>query len=176
MSLKKTFLKVKSSSPKALLSIVLIVIGSTLLIINRYPGILSNGVAWLETEGQRHSVSIGFMLLFGGLWMLSSSLKQLFTHQISFTRGPLVYSVEKGLFEQAVRQLWFEYFHRSDLRTYVSLHGRHVNITGETPGGWDNVDELCLFLSQSLFTYTGYWGDISLHTSPMTGRSSSISF
>lgn len=145
---------------------VLVMIGATLLIIHRYPGIVSNTVAWLETEGMQLSLSIGLIFLFAGLWMLASSLKQLFTHRMAFTKGPLVYSVENGLLEQTVQQLWLEYFHRHDLRTYVSMHGKHINITGETPEGWDNADELCSFLSHKLLTFTGYWGDLSLHTAP----------
>jgi hypothetical protein len=166
MSLKKLFLKAKTASPKFLLGLVLAMIGGTLLPLHRYPGTVSNAVAWLETEGMRYSLSIGIAVLFAGLWMLSSALKELFTHRVAFTKGPLVYSIENGLLEQTIQQLWSEYFDRPDLRIHVSLHRRRINISGQTPEGWDHTDELCSFLSHKLLALTGYWGDLCLHTSP----------
>ena len=172
MSLKKIFLKSKITAPRLLFSVFLLMIGSVLISLHQYPGIASNSVAWLETEGMPFSLSIGLLLFFVGLWMLFSTFKQMATHRITYTKGPLVCSLEKGLLEQTVQQLWSEFFDRPDLKAYVSTHGNRLDIAGETPEAWDSVDELGLFLSHKLLHSTGFWGDISLHTSPKARRSS----
>lgn len=166
MSVRKFLLKVKTTTPKLFLGILLLGIGAALICIHRYPGVISNGVAWLESEGMDIALSVGLALILIGAWVLSSFLKQLFTHRITFTKGPVAISLESGLLEQTVQHLWFEYFDRSDLRTYVSMHGNHINITGETPEEWDNIDDLCSFLSHKLLSFTGYWGDLCLQTAP----------
>lgn len=140
-------------------------LGAVLIFLRQYPGTVSNIVAWLETEGATISLLMGCVLCFFGIRMLISTFTLLFSHRIAFTKGPLIYSVKAGLFEQIVQQLWSEYFDRPDLRAYVSLHGSTLNITGETPQDFDNIDELTAFLSHKLLSLTGYWGDLSIHTS-----------
>jgi hypothetical protein len=170
--LKHMVLKAKITAPKFILSLLLIAIGSALLCLPQYQEALTDIVSWLQTEGLHHSLAIGLAVLFAGIWMFTSCLTVLFTHRIAYTKGPIVCSLKSGLLNQTVRQLWLEYFGRSDLRVSVSLHGNHIHITGEAPQEWDNADQLCSFLSKRLLTYTGYWGDLLIHTSPVVKGSS----
>jgi hypothetical protein len=174
MSLKNLALKARIMAPRLLLSLLLIIIGSVLLTLPQYQQILSETISWLETEGIRHSLAIGVAALFIGVWMFASSLQQLFTHRITYTKGPLLCSVKNKLLDQTVQQLWLEYFERPDLQANVSLRGGHITITGEAPEGWDNAEELSTFLSQRLLSYTGYWGDLLIHTTPVAKGSSKL--
>lgn len=166
MTFRLLLLKSRLIGPQLVLGVVVLALGSLFLFLRANPGFTSNLVAWLETEGAFQATFLGLILCLLGFWMLSASIKQLFSHQISYSKGELFYSVKSGLFEQIVQQLWSEYFDRPDLRAYVSVHGRHLAITGETPEGWNTIDELSAFLSYRLLSLTGYWGDLSLFTSP----------
>lgn len=166
MCLRTCFLKTKTVFFQLIFGLTLLMAGGGLLFLHRYPGTLSNTVAWLETDGMLTSTLFGVGAIAIGLWTLSRSISYVCTHRITYSRGPLVCSLESGLLEQTVQRLWEEYFNRPDLRAYVSIHGKTILVTGETPDGWTMSDDLCLFLSHNLLRTVGYWGAISLHTSP----------
>ncbi len=166
MSLRRMALKARIVFPQLLLGCVSMLCGSVLFLLHRHPGISSNAVAWLETDGKLASIASGFGLFLVGFWVLSRCCHYMVTHRITLSKGPLTCSMENRFLEETVRKLWEEYFDRPDLQVCVSIHRRRLEIEGQAPEAWDNHDELSKYVSHKLFSITGYWGDICLTTTP----------
>jgi hypothetical protein len=150
-----------------LCGVVLVLVGAIILLLPQYPEMGSAIAGWIETQDIALNLGIAIILLSLGLWLLSSSVCLVTTKTITHTKGTLRTSLGKDLLNQTVTQLWHEYFHRSDLTVSVALRKRSLEIFGQVPEGWNKHDELAAFLSNRLLTLTGYWGEISLHSSPI---------
>lgn len=147
--------------------IVLVVVGALLVLLPQYPE-MGNAISkWIESQGIVITLGIAIILLALGLWLLSSSARLVTTETMTHTKGALRTSLGKELLNQTITQLWHEYFHRSDLTVSVALRRRSLEIFGQVPKEWNNHKELETFVSNRLLSLTGYWGEISLHLTPI---------
>ena len=150
-----------------LCGMVLVVAGACLVLLPQYPEMGSAIGRWIESQGVAVTLVIAIILLTLGLWLLSSSTQLITTETMTHTKGSLRTSLGKELLNQTVTQLWQEYFHRSDLTVSVALRRRSLEVFGQVPEEWNNHQELVTFLSNRLLSLTGYWGEISIHSSPV---------
>ena len=145
--------------------VIFLFVGTAFIVLFQYPEYGTTFMEWLKTQEAPFVIGIGSMLIAAGLLLLSSSSQFARTQAITYTKGPLKTSLGKDLFRQTIEKLWQEYFQRPDLSTSISLKKQSLVIFGQVPAGWNKEDDLAAFLSNRLLSLTGYWGDLSIHSS-----------
>jgi hypothetical protein len=139
------------------------------------PGVCSNMVAWLETDGSSSALILGslFTILITG--QIITNLHLFSPREITVHRGIFKATITEGVFTQLVQKLWNEYFRRTDLSVQATLKKNGLYITGEVPEGISDSEGLSSFVAKKLLQLTGFFGTITIESSTRkTGPSISL--
>jgi hypothetical protein len=162
MSLRHKIIQIRTQFPLLLEGSMLTVAGLFLFFMPTEPGIVSNLVAWLETDGSYYAQSAGIVLFLWGLAQIFLFLGRCCNRYAIFSKGKLLLSIEQGVFDNALNTIWADYFHRNDLKVMARFQRSRLEIIGESPEDWSSLDDLIEHISQKLVTLTGYMGPIHI--------------
>jgi hypothetical protein len=143
---------------------LLLVLSMLFLVIPFAPGVLSNMVAWLETDGAGSALFIGTLFIVLTICRIISTLHLFSSTKVTVHRGIFHTTINEGVFTQLVEKLWGEYFHRADLTVRTKLKRNGLYITGEVPADTSNLDDLSSFLAKEMLKLTGFFGKIMIES------------
>ena len=149
--------------PHVLYIMITIGLGFLFLFLPVGPGIISNWIAWFETEGTWAAHTLGILFLLLGIIRMLCMAKAVQEKSFSLRKGSTTCSISEKLIEEIVQHLWNDYFQRTDLPIHASLEKKRLVITGDLPPTWDDTEDLLAYISKNLLSQTGYWGDIVIY-------------
>jgi hypothetical protein len=160
---KKFLWKARVACKRILYPCIFSIIGILLMQLPSCPGKVSNLIAWAETDGGPFIQFAGAIVACIGILWLFKALRQI-RNTRTMEIYPLRCSVHQNVFDKLLQRLWKEYF-KTPLQINVLCTKHGLTVTGEVPPDWNDTKGLEQFLSQRIFSITGYWGPIRLKLS-----------
>ncbi len=162
MTIRHKLVQIRTQFPLLLEGCLLTILSLFFFYMPSEPGLISNLVAWLESDGRYYGQSAAIVLLLWGLALIFLFFGRCCNRYAIFSKGKLLLSIEQGLFDKAVKAMWAEFFHNKELSVRTRFQRSRLEIVGEAPEGWHALDTLMESIVQQLASQTGYMGPIHI--------------